>query len=114
LIKDVNVMNSPDVKVINKIKIDLGDVPNTPQPNDWEIPSLDSIFEPFRLSILGHINPFDGVPHGGECPRPSIDLFGKTIVLDAHCSLMTDYAVTVALVLTLAYAYFAATIVLSA
>jgi len=114
LIKDVNVMNSPDVKVINKIKIDLGDVPNTPQPNDWEIPSLDSIFEPFRLSILGNINPFEAVPHGGECPRPAIDLFGKTIVLDAHCSLMTEYAVTVALVLTLAYAYFAATIVLSA
>jgi hypothetical protein len=114
LIKDVNVVNVPDVKIINKVKLDFGEAPNTPQPNDWAIASFESVFAPFMANIFDFINPFQGVPHGGECPRPSIDIFGKSIVLDAHCFLITEYASTIAVVLTLTYAYFAVTIVLSA
>nr|WP_315468250.1 hypothetical protein [uncultured Undibacterium sp.] len=114
LIKDVNVVNVPEVKIINKVKLDFGDAPNTPQPNDWSVGSFESAFATFMDPIFRFRDPLVGVAHGGQCPRPSIEIFGKTIVLDGHCFLITEYAFTIAVALTAAYAYFALTILLSA
>lgn len=115
LIKDVNVVNVPEVKIINKVKLDFGDAPNTPQPNNWATESFETVFQPFINSMFNDTDPLATIPHDvGECPRPTIEIFGKNVVLDAHCALILQHFWTIAVLLKVAYAFLAVTIVLSA
>jgi hypothetical protein len=84
---NVNVVNTPNVNVVNKISVDLGADPGIQSPDLEQSPEAWQIFDPVMQSVSSMF--YFGVPnHPSECPKPSFDMFGKTILMDGHCNLL--------------------------
>lgn len=67
--------------------IDLGPNPSIPEPVLETTPTAEEILAPL-LSLFPSFKTFVVPSHGADCPRPSIDLFEKHLVLDGHCALL--------------------------
>jgi hypothetical protein len=63
--------------------------------------------------MLPDLRGYSPSSHTGECPRPTIELYG-THVLDAHCILIDDNKAIIQAAMLLAWALIALFIVLSA
>lgn len=80
--QNVNVMNSP--------RIDMGPDPNTPAPTLEDTPTADIILKPLT-SLFPELRGFQTPGHASQCPKPVFDVFGKSIVMDQHCTLMEQH-----------------------
>lgn len=85
--KDVNVVNTPDVNVVNRVKVDLGDDPGVDSLDLENTPTARDIFQPVIDSIKS-LSDYRVPSHTSECPKPRFDLFGKTLVMTSHCDLL--------------------------
>jgi hypothetical protein len=88
---DVNVINTPNVNVVNNVKVDLGPDPGVGAPNLESTPTATSILQPL-LNLMPDLKNYAVPTHSSECPKASISipLFDKTFSLDAHCTLAED------------------------
>jgi hypothetical protein len=110
---NVNVVNTPNVNVINQVKVDLGPDPNISPPNLEPTPTGWQILKPL-LDLMPDMKHYVVPSHGSECPRPTFDMFGKSIVMDGHCTLLDSVKPTLYLVMAGVWSLVAAFIVLAA
>lgn len=90
----------------------LGPDPGIGAPALEPIPTAQQIAQPI-LDMLPDLRGYTTSSHTGECPRPTIELYG-THVLDAHCILIDDNKAIIQAAMLLAWALIALFIVLSA
>lgn len=90
----------------------LGPDPGIGAPTLEAIPTAQQIAQPI-LDMLPDLRGYTPSSYTGECPRPTIELYG-THVLDAHCSLIDDNKAIIQAAMLLAWALIALFIVLSA
>lgn len=90
----------------------LGPDPGIGAPTLEAIPTAQQIAQPI-LDMLPDLRGYSPSSHTGECPRPTIELYG-THVLDAHCILIDDNKAIIQAAMLLAWALIALFIVLSA
>lgn len=90
----------------------LGPDPGIGAPTLETIPTAQQIAQPI-LDMLPDLRGYSPSSHTGECPRPTIELYG-THVLDAHCTLIDDNKAIIQAAMLLAWALIALFIVLSA
>lgn len=109
---DVNVVNTPNVKIVGKVQLDYGDAPVAAEPT-FELPDILAFLEPYK-AWRNDLMSSHFLEHVAECPRPTFDLFGFTLVLDSHCALILEHAQVVGAVIIFVASFWAATIVLSA
>jgi hypothetical protein len=67
-------------------KSDIGSDPNIGQPKLDATPTGSQILAPIT-DLLPDFKNFVMPSHDAACPKPSFNLFNKTIVMDAHCNL---------------------------
>jgi hypothetical protein len=84
---NVNVINTPNVNVVNKVSVDLGPDPGINSLNLESTPTATTIFKPVMDSVKS-LAVYTVPSHPSECPRPTFDFFGKSILMDAHCTLL--------------------------
>lgn len=90
----------------------LGPDPGIGAPALEAVPTAQQIVQPI-LDIGTDFRDYRPVSHAGECPRPTLELYG-THVLDAHCSLIDDNKAIIQAAMLLAWSLIALFIVLSA
>jgi hypothetical protein len=90
----------------------LGPDPGIGAPALEAVPTAQQIAQPI-LDMLPDLRGYSPSSHTGECPRPTIELYG-THVLDAHCILIDDNKAIIQAAMLLAWALIALFIVLSA
>ena len=90
----------------------LGPDPGIGAPTLEAIPTAQQIVQPI-LDIGADLRGYRPPSHAGECPRPTIELYG-THVLDAHCALIDDNKAIIQAAMMLAWALMALFIVLAA
>lgn len=90
----------------------LGPDPGIGAPTLEAIPTAQQIAQPI-LDMMPDLRGYTPSSHTGECPRPTIELYG-THVLDAHCILIDDNKAIIQAAMLLAWALIALFIVLSA
>ena len=90
---NVNVVNTPNVNVLNKVQVDFGADPAISTPAIETTPTARMILEPL-LNLFPTLKSFSVPSHESVCPRPSINLFGKNVELKAHCDLLEPIRVT--------------------
>lgn len=90
----------------------LGPDPGIGAPTLEAIPTAQQIAQPI-LDMMPDLRGYTPSSHTGECPRPTIELYG-THVLDAHCILIDDNKAIIQGAMLLAWALIALFIVLSA
>jgi hypothetical protein len=91
----------------------LGPDPATPQPNLEPTPTAPQILAPI-LSMLPSLRSFNATGQTGTCPKPTFDLVGKTIHMEAHCSVIDSIKPMLQAAMTFAWAAIALFIILSA
>lgn len=90
--QDVNVKNTPDVKIVNeKIQVDLGEVTPVEAPvlPVEDIPTAQIIFKPIYdwwVTSTTYRIP----SHYAICPQSEITLFQKRLYLNAHCTVLDN------------------------
>ena len=90
----------------------LGPDPSIGAPTLEAIPTAQQIAQPI-LDLMPDLRGYTATSQAGECPRPTIELYG-THVLDAHCTLIDDNKTIIQAAMMLAWALIALFIVLSA
>ena len=113
LIKDVNVINRPTVDVGNPVKVDLGVAPVVQPPRIEAPPTASTILKPI-LSLFPDIKKWTVPKHAAECPRPTFELFGQRIRMDAMCDIAEKHRRTITTVMFAVFVLIALTIVLAA
>ncbi|MEM8512326.1 hypothetical protein RCH14_001642 [Massilia sp. MP_M2] len=110
---DVNVINTPNVNVVNRISVDFGADPGLMAPDLEETPEPYAIFEPVFQSVESFA--IYGIPnHQSECPKPSFDMWGDPIVMDGHCKLLDDVKPTLFTVMAAVWVVIGCFIILAA
>jgi len=112
---DVEVKNTPDVKVVNKVKIEIEeDIPQVEVPIIEEVPTIQTMLQPlfdWRDSFVSSIV----VPNvEGQCPTSSVYIFGRNVQLNSHCKIFSDVAPFLSPACLLFYSCFAGLIILRA
>jgi len=69
------------------LQVDFGTNPQIGEPALETIPTEQSILDPI-LNMLPGFRDFQVASHNAVCPQPSIQLFGQTITMTAHCTVM--------------------------
>ncbi len=90
---NVNVVNTPNVNVVNKVQVDLGADPAVPTPALESAPTAKMILDPL-LSLFPTFKNFTVPFHESICPKPTMNLFGKSLVLSVHCDLLESIRAT--------------------
>jgi len=90
----------------------LGEDPVTPSPTLEATPTAPMILDPILNMLPGHRG-FIATAHTGDCPRPTINLYG-THVMDAHCTLIDANKGLIQTAMMFAWVVIALLIVLSA
>lgn len=89
-------------------------VAESPAPADLELPVAsqfdDAYFNGTFTNLLGWQLP----AHSGQCPTSSMVFYGSTLVLDAHCAIIDQFAGVLATVATALWTIMALLIVLGA
>jgi hypothetical protein len=106
-VTDVNVVNSPTVRV------DWGADPDVPTPSLEQTPTASAILSPL-LNLMPSLRSFTVPSHGAACPKPSFSLFEKQIVMDSHCALLDGVKPTLYAVMAFVWLMLAAFIILRA
>lgn len=90
----------------NTPQVNLGTDPVVPLPTLEGTPTGQMILAPI-LSLFPDLKSFVVPSHSAECPKPTLNLFGRALLLDGHCTLLetvrpTLYAVMAAVWLVIA------------
>lgn len=104
-LQNVNVMNAP--------KIDLGADPGTPDPTLEATPTGWQILAPI-MSLFPQLKNYQTPSHTSECPKPSFQVFGKSIVMDSHCTIAEQHRQMIAAIMLTTWLLVGLFIVLSA
>ena len=91
----------------------LGPDPGTGAPQLEPTPTAQQILQPI-LSLLPSLRNFSVNPHAGTCPKPSFSVVGKSITMDAHCTLIDNNKAVMQAAMAFAWAAIALFIILSA
>jgi hypothetical protein len=83
---NVNVVNTPNVNVVNKVSVDLGTDPGVASPTLEATPTISMILSPL-LSLLPDLKHWAVPAHNAVCPEPSFSLLGHSFTLSAQCDL---------------------------
>lgn len=67
--------------------VNLGVDPVVPLPTLEATPTAQMILNPL-LGLFPDLKSFVVPSHSAECPKPSMTLFGRALLLDGHCSLL--------------------------
>ncbi|HTH58990.1 MAG TPA: hypothetical protein VL689_02405 [Paraburkholderia sp.] len=83
---DVNVVNTPNVNVVNKVSVDLGADPGVSSPSLEATPTISMILTPL-LNLLPDLKHWSMPSHSAVCPEPSFSVLGRSFRLAAQCDL---------------------------
>ncbi|MFX1735093.1 hypothetical protein PXJ20_00515 [Paraburkholderia sp. A1RI_3L] len=83
---DVNVVNTPNVNVTNKVSVDLGPDPGVGTPGMESTPTISMILSPL-LNLFPDLKHWAVPTHGAACPEPSFSVVGHSFTLTAQCDL---------------------------
>ncbi|PMS20815.1 hypothetical protein C0Z18_09760 [Trinickia dabaoshanensis] len=83
---DVNVVNTPNVNVVNKVSVDLGSDPGVQSPALEATPTISMILSPL-LNLLPDLRHWAVPAHSSVCPEPSFTAFGHSFTLTTQCDL---------------------------
>lgn len=90
----------------------LGEDPVTPAPQLEQIPTAQQILNPV-LNLLPNHKSFTATSQSGQCPTPTIQLYGSH-TLNAHCTIIEQNKSVIQAAMTFAWAAIALFIILSA
>lgn len=91
----------------------LGPDPGIGQPTLEATPTAQQILQPI-LSLFPDLRSYVVPSHSGVCPKPSMDLWGKHLVLDGHCNLLEDNRAAIQAVMAMVWVMVALFIILAA
>lgn len=94
-------------------QLNLGPDPNIGAPTLEVTPTAQMILQPL-LDLFPSLRNFAVPSHGGECPKPATDIFGKHVQMDGHCSLLEPVRGTLSAVMAFVWVLLALLIVLAA
>jgi hypothetical protein len=83
---DVNVVNTPNVNVVNKVTVDFGSDPAVPSPTLEATPTISMILSPL-LNLLPDLKHWTVPAHSAVCPEPSFTVLGHSFTLTTQCDL---------------------------
>ncbi|WP_413212610.1 hypothetical protein [Paraburkholderia kururiensis] len=83
---DVNVVNTPNVNVVNKVSVDLGADPGVASPTLESTPTISMILSPL-VNLLPDLKHWAVPAHSSACPEPSFSVLGHSFTLTAQCDL---------------------------
>lgn len=113
---DVNVVNTPNVNVVNKVEIEDDGSSQIPVVTEPELEGLPDILQVFD-SLKSWRNSFSSVvlpDHSSRCPMPVVTVFDRVITLDAHCRIFGEVSSMLAGACLFFYSTFALVITLRA
>ena len=96
--QNVNVINTPNVNVVNKVTVDFGTDPGVADPNLEATPTGTQILQPLT-SLFPELRSFQAPAHTSNCPKPVFDVFGKSLIMDSHCTIAEQYRASLASVM---------------
>jgi hypothetical protein len=111
--QNVNVVNTPNVNVVNTVRVDFGTDPNVASPTLEATPTGSQILQPLT-SLFPEFRSFQTPQHVGTCPKPSFDVFGKSVVMDAQCTIAEQHRASLAAVMMVVWLLVGLFILLSA
>jgi hypothetical protein len=91
----------------------LGSDPATGAPQLEATPTAQQILQPV-LNLVPTLRNFSASPHAGTCPKPSFSIVGKSITMEAHCTLIDNNKAVMQAAMAFAWAAIALFIILSA
>lgn len=91
----------------------LGPDPGIGSPTLEQPPTAQQILAPI-LGMLPDLRTFSIGAHSGVCPKPSMELWEKTLVLDKHCQLIDDNRATLQAVMAAVWVMLALFTILAA
>ena len=91
----------------------LGPDPGTPAPTLEKTPTAQEILQPL-LNLFPDLKNYSPSMSVGSCPRPTLNLFGQTQTMEAHCTLLENHRGTIHAAMVLAFTLLALLIILSA
>ncbi len=94
-------------------QINLGADPATPAPTLEQTPTALQIIQPL-LDLFPDLKNYSPNMNVGPCPRPTLNLFGQTQTMDAHCTILDNNKAEIHAAMILAFSILALLIVLSA
>jgi hypothetical protein len=95
---NVNVINTPNVNVVNTVRVDFGADPNVAAPGLEATPTGAQILQPLT-SLFPEFRSFQTPAHTSSCPKPSFNVFDKSIVMDSHCTIAEQHRAALAAVM---------------
>jgi hypothetical protein len=110
---NVNVINTPNVNVLSMPQVNLGADPATPLPTLENTPTGAEILSPLT-GLFPELRSFQSPAHSGVCPKPIFDIFGKSILMDSHCTIAEQNRSAIGAVMLVAWLLVALRILLSA
>lgn len=96
--QNVNVINTPNVNVVNKVSVDFGTDPGVADPTLEATPTGSQILQPLT-SLFPEFRSFQTPSHASSCPKPAFDVFGKSVVMDSHCTIAEQHRAALAAVM---------------
>lgn len=91
----------------------LGPDPGIGSPTLEDIPTALMILQPI-LNLLPDLKSYSPSMTVGACPKPTLNLFGKTQTFESHCTLLEDNRAAIHSAMVLAFTLLALLIILSA
>ena len=91
----------------------LGSDPGTPAPTLEQTPTARQIIQPL-LDLFPDLKNYNPSMSVGSCPRPTLNLFGQTQTMEAHCTILENNRAVIHAAMVLAFSLLALLIVLSA
>ena len=110
---NVNVVNEPNVRVVNEIKIATGEVPTPVAPTLTDPPTAQAILDPL-LRMLPGLSAWSVPSHTQSCPRPKFRVFNQTIRMDSLCDIAEQNRAPLHQSMVVVFALVALFVVLSA
>lgn len=110
---NVNVVNTPNVNIVNTVKVDFGTDPGVADPTLESVPTGAQILQPLT-GLFPELRSFQTPIHSGACPKPVFDVFGKSIIMDSHCTIAEQHRAALAAVMAAVWMLVGLFILLSA
>jgi hypothetical protein len=108
-----NLTNTAVINPSTQPLTNLGPDPVTPPPTLEPTPTAQQILAPILTMVPG-LRTFNATGQVGSCPKPSFQVVGKTIQMEAHCTVIDSIKPTLQVAMTFAWAAIALFIILSA
>jgi hypothetical protein len=110
--QNVNVVNTPNVRIDGAVDVNWGDAPTVHDPT-LNTPTAQQILSPIT-SLMSGLRSYVVPAHSSVCPTPSFTVLDHTFVIDSHCELAESARPTLFPVMAAVWAVLAALIVLRA